>query len=92
MTTITAVQLRKDLDKIIKRAAKGESIRVTYRGTTVVTIGPDTMKPTSNTSEFLRKAHELSTKVPESIKNKYQNDEAFEKLVLDERTRKYGRS
>lgn len=90
MTTITAVQLRKDLDTIIKRAAKGERIRVTYRGTTVVTIGPDTQKPHTNSAEILRKARELSDKVPPLIKANYQTDEVFEKLILNERMRKYG--
>lgn len=90
MTTITAVQLRKDLDKIIKRASKGEQIRVTYRGATVVTIGPDITKPVTNSAEILRKAREISAKIPQSVKDKYQTDESFEKLIFEERMRKYG--
>lgn len=90
MTTITAVQLRKDLDKIIQRASKGESIRVTYRGRTTVTIGPDHQKPVSNAAAILRKAKEISAQIPKEIRDKYRTDEAVKKLIEDERMRKYG--
>ena len=91
MTTITAVHLRKDLDAILKRAAKGERIRVTYRGNTVVTIGPDTQSQTTNTAQILRKAKAISDGVQQSTKDAYKTDESVKQLVQDQRTNKYGR-
>lgn len=41
MKTITAVDLRNNLDQIVKRVNKGESIRVTYRTTQSFVIQPD---------------------------------------------------
>lgn len=89
MTTITAVDLRRDLDSIIKRASKGESIRISYRGSTMVTIGPDTSRPFSNTAAVLAKSAVISSRVPQSIKDKYKTDSSIENLVRDIRKSKY---
>lgn len=44
MKTITAKELRLNLDKIVARARAGESIRVTYRNHTAFTIVPEQPK------------------------------------------------
>lgn len=41
MKTITAKNLRDNLDEIVKRANRGESIRVTYRSKPAFMIQPD---------------------------------------------------
>jgi antitoxin (DNA-binding transcriptional repressor) of toxin-antitoxin stability system len=89
MTTITAVDLRRDLDSIIKRASKGESIRVSYRGSNMVTIGPDTSRPLNNTAAVLAKAAAISSRVPQDIKDKYKTDSSIENLIQDIRMSKY---
>jgi antitoxin (DNA-binding transcriptional repressor) of toxin-antitoxin stability system len=40
MTTITAVDLRENLNKIIQRAANGEEVLISYRGQTLTKIVP----------------------------------------------------
>ena len=91
MTTITAVQLRKDLDNIFRRAAKGESIRVTYRNNLSITIGPDSTNAKSNSAEIFRKAKAISAKIPQSVKDKYRTDESIRELIGRTRMNKYGR-
>lgn len=44
MNTITAKELRDNLDKVVKRVSDGESIRVTYRSKKAFLIQPDTSK------------------------------------------------
>lgn len=90
MTTITAVNLRKDLDSILKRAAKGERIRVTYRGNTAVTIGPDTQGKVTNSATIVRKAKAISAKVSQPVKDAYSTDQSVKQLIKDHRTQKYG--
>jgi prevent-host-death family protein len=40
MTTITAVDLRENLNEIIQRAANGEEVLISYRGQTLTKIVP----------------------------------------------------
>ncbi len=47
MKTISAKTLRDNLDEIVKRASRGESIRVTYRSKAAFIIQPDNTKNTS---------------------------------------------
>lgn len=44
MTTITAKELRDNLDQIVKRVRGGEPIRVTYRSKIAFVIQPDDSK------------------------------------------------
>ncbi len=46
MTTITAKELRTNLDKIVARARAGETIKVTYRSKPAFTITPGATKKT----------------------------------------------
>src|ERR1035438_564878 len=47
MNTITAKELRDNLDQIVKRVRRGEPIRVTYRSKAAFVIQPDDSKVTS---------------------------------------------
>lgn len=47
MKTITAKELRNNLDKVVARARAGESIRVTYRSKPAFTIMPQKSAATS---------------------------------------------
>lgn len=44
MTTITAVDLRENLNEIIQRAANGEEVLISYRGQTLTKIVPTQAK------------------------------------------------
>lgn len=69
MKTITAKDLRDNLDQIVKRARAGESIRVTHRSKVAFTIQPeipaDTLVPGSPAAmkEFVRLVREMN-KIP----------------------------
>ncbi len=41
MNTITAKELRDNLDRVVKRVGRGESIRVTYRSKSAFILQPD---------------------------------------------------
>ncbi len=62
MTTITALELRKNLDAIVRRVQAGEHIQVTYRSKPALKLVPDhdeNSKPTPGSREatamFLRR-------------------------------------
>ncbi len=70
MKTITAKNLRDNLDEIVKRANRGESIRVTYRSKPAFMIQPDndedvSARPGSQAAMrcFIQQVHEIN-KVP----------------------------
>lgn len=76
MTNITAVELRNNLEDVIKRAVAGESFRVTYRGGLAVRIAADTMKKDPKTlsglDAFLASTRKQSKLDPnKSIKELY---------------------
>lgn len=50
MKTITAKELRLNMDKVVARARAGESIRVTYRNRPAFTIQPEPQKLIEKTS------------------------------------------
>jgi len=45
MNTITAKELRDNLDQIVKRVRRGESIKVTYRSKAAFTLQPEQPSP-----------------------------------------------
>lgn len=70
MNTITAKELRDNLDQIVKRVRRGEPIRVTYRSKTAFTLQPE--KPSSSllpgSAEAMKKFFEESSKLRNSKK------------------------
>ena len=90
MTTITSLELRKNLDTYAKRAAKDENIRVTYRGKISFSLGPDPKTQACNIPAILAKAREFHSRIPKKIKDQYSTDESIDKLIYDHRMEKYG--
>jgi prevent-host-death family protein len=61
MTTITAVDLRENLNEIIQRAASGEEVLISYRGQTLTKIVPTQTKK-SNGQAILNFVNDLKKK------------------------------
>lgn len=64
MTTITAVELRKNLAEVFRRVAAGESVAVTYRGGQRFIISaerPVTRQPMAGLNTFLATPQTHST-------------------------------
>jgi prevent-host-death family protein len=73
MTTITALELRKNLDSIVRRVQAGERIKVTYRSKPAFTLEPEASnpdKPVPGSPEamqnFLAKAKQHRNKIKAS--------------------------
>lgn len=64
MRTISAVDLRNDLEGIVKSLKRGESMELTYRGEKVADLVP--AKPASKMTplEALRRAQEIAARDP----------------------------
>ena len=79
METITAYELRKNLNTYIKRASSGQPVRVTYRGHDVVVLGPEIRSAQSNAAAFFNASARLSSKLgPEASR---LSDAAVEELL-----------
>lgn len=68
MTTITALELRKNLDTIVRRVQAGERIKVTYRNKPAFTLEPEaqaTDKPVPGSPEAMQKF----LKIAEQLRN-----------------------
>ena len=87
MTTITAVELRNNLESIIKRAMAGENFRVTYRRGAAVKISADTptgrQQYTDGLDAFLASPRKKSTLDP---------NKSFKKMYHEHLERKYDSS
>lgn len=85
MTTITAVELRNNLESIVKRAVAGETFRVTYRRDTVLRLTADTPKGLpkriSGLDAFLAAPRKKSTLDP---------NKSFKELYHEHLEQKYG--
>jgi antitoxin (DNA-binding transcriptional repressor) of toxin-antitoxin stability system len=88
MKTITALQLRKDMNKYIKRASKGEYLRVTYRNTNSIIIGPEIESKESNADAFFTSAKEFSSKLSPHMR--HLTDKDIQKIKNDHIKEKYG--
>ena len=70
MNTITAKELRDNLDQIVKRVRRGESIKVTYRSKPAFTLQPE--KPSSSllpgSAQAMKKFSEETRKLRNSKK------------------------
>lgn len=86
MTTITAVELRKNLEDIIKRAMAGETFRVTYRQRPAIKISTDVPESTpprmSGLDAFLAAPRKKSTLDP---------NKSFKELYHEHLEEKYGK-
>ena len=86
MTTITAVELRRNLESILKRVMAGEDIRVTYRHQPAVKLTSDLDKKSR-----IQRMHGLD--VLDAAKRKgYKFDEtkSYKELYHEHLERKYG--
>ncbi len=83
MTTITAVELRNNLEALLRRVMAGEEIRVTYRGRPAVRLSSDTPKKTrmEGLDAFLAAPRKMSTLDP---------NKSFKELYHEHLDRKYG--
>ncbi len=85
MTTITAVELRNNLESIIKRVMAGEDVRVTYRNRPAVKISSDIKKANTQASgldAFLAAPHKPST---------LAQDNSYKQLYHEHLGEKYGK-
>ncbi len=90
MVTVTAVELRKNLDRYIKMASTGEAVRVTYRNSHSVVIGPDTEASTpSNADDIFKAASLLHDFIPRELQEKLALDDAVKKHKETALARKY---
>jgi antitoxin (DNA-binding transcriptional repressor) of toxin-antitoxin stability system len=65
MRTISAVDLRNDLEGIVKSLKRGERMELTYRGETVAEMVPTKSSPNPTPLEALRKLQEISARDPD---------------------------
>jgi len=84
MKTISAVELRNDLEGIVKALKKGERMELTYRGETVGHILPVSSDPRSAAMaamERLQRSHagdpEYELKVEKYIQEVYEDRRAY---------------
>ncbi len=85
MTTITAVELRNNLEGIIKRVMAGEEIRVTYRQRPAIRLVTDAPKKPARMAgldAFLASPRQKSTLDPEK---------SFKELYHEHLEEKYGK-
>lgn len=64
MKTISAVELRNDLEGIVKALRKGERMELTYRGETVADLVPRIQSRKPTPLEALRKMQEIAARDP----------------------------
>ena len=66
MRTISAVDLRNDLEGIVKSLRRGEHMELTYRGEKVADLVPPAPKAVNETAlAALRRAQEITARDPE---------------------------
>jgi antitoxin (DNA-binding transcriptional repressor) of toxin-antitoxin stability system len=65
MRTISAVDLRNDLEGIVKALKKGEHMELTYRGERIAEMVPTTSAPKPTPLEALRKLQEITARDPD---------------------------
>jgi antitoxin (DNA-binding transcriptional repressor) of toxin-antitoxin stability system len=66
MRTITAVDLRNDLEGIVKSLKRGETLELTYRGEKIAEMLPVRKKqPNQKALEALHRAWELTDQIPD---------------------------
>lgn len=94
MKTIQAVELRKNLDEVIKAAMLGETIKVSYRNKPAIKIIRDEdARPVSNVPALLKAAEKIRSKMdPETLK-RLQNmtDSEMKAEYNRHREEKYGK-
>jgi antitoxin (DNA-binding transcriptional repressor) of toxin-antitoxin stability system len=64
MRTISAVDLRNDLEGIVKLLRKGEHLALTYRGETVAEMVPAKSVPKLSPIEALKRAQAITSQDP----------------------------
>ena len=64
MRTISAVDLRNDLEGIVKSLRRGEHLELTYRGERVAEMVPTKPAPKLTPLEALRQAQEITARDP----------------------------
>jgi antitoxin (DNA-binding transcriptional repressor) of toxin-antitoxin stability system len=65
MKTISAVELRNDLEGIVKALRKGERMELTYRGETVAELIPTKSVTKLTPLEALKRAQEITARDPD---------------------------
>jgi len=65
MKSVSAVELRNDLEGIVKRLRKGEHLELTYRGERVAEMIPAKPAATLTPLQALRRAQEIATGDPD---------------------------
>ncbi|HUG09371.1 MAG TPA: type II toxin-antitoxin system Phd/YefM family antitoxin [Opitutaceae bacterium] len=65
MKTISAVELRNDLEGIVKALRKGERMELTYRGETVAELIPTKLVSKLTPLEALKRAQEITARDPD---------------------------
>lgn len=92
MTTITAVELRKDMGNIFKRAQKGEEFKVSYRRSITATLKVDEPTEQGNGKAILaaaRKFHENNREALEELRKEFGNNDA-KQIAHEYWDQKYG--
>lgn len=91
MNTITAKELRDNLDQIVKRVRCGESIRVTYRSKAAFTLRPEvpnqTLQPGSvpAMNQFSEQSRKLRARKPQPLLNPNKSvKELYHELLNDD--------
>jgi len=93
MKTITAVELRKDMDSYLKRVSRGEKFKVSYRGKTLAVLAADEQKAEeSNAQAFFDSAKKFNQSFsPEARARMSQlTDEDIKQIRDDHMKEKYG--
>lgn len=65
MRTISAVDLRNDLEGIVKSLKRGEHLELTYRGEKIAEMVPAKPTPKMTPIEALRRAQEITARDPD---------------------------
>ncbi len=65
MRTISAVDLRNDLEGIVKSLKKGESMELTYRGERIAELVPAKPAPELTPLAALKRAQEIAARDPD---------------------------
>lgn len=87
MTTITALELRNNLESIIKRVMAGEEIAVTYRHQPAVRLTADTVKPKKHKKMSGLDAFLASPRK----KSPFDPNKSFKELYHEHLEEKYGK-
>lgn len=91
MTTVSAVELRKNLDRYIKLAESGNDVRVTYRNKRSVVLSAD-KNTRSNAEDVIAAARTIHKSIPEATRKKLSKltDADIEQARADHIREKYG--